>query len=1018
MRIPLTTPNHVRLITACYPPPLTAAPDYRPNPQDLSKLTYYASNRPGKLHKLASELETRARTEARRAAGGYVKSRALLLVTLEILKAMTAECRRDLNLFSRAVIAAVEASIFSLPTDLEVTARAASVFTAWTTYTDGTLIGVDENITKSYITILQRFAELSVFEGKGDVEVKNRTRLVGIAALTGAIGSDALYTSSSQFESQVGRIAPALVRNLYEAGVVVLREQVASMQSSGNTHASPYLSEFQPQRPLAERRAPSIHIHIDGENGPSDSDVVDATLRALRALLSHANAIQVAYVYQACFDTLDSINSWAQVDFCTWFAQKTTAWTQYHYRYVVPTRLVERLLNTGDLPATIPLQISLIRMLTSVFTSPTPLVNLSTSDVVSNLVALILRRVAINPNDALLPQLVECVASLGTHVYYADQIQDLVEELASRLVGIQINGISGRGSVGDEKGRTEGIKCLLAAMVGLIQTADKSVHGPSHATRSRDGRPSTDDGHRKLDQSVVVDEARSERTAASTAQGRRNKVSPEIWQEILALLCESDYSVRANSARALVFFLQNEAPKEEGASEGDAEMFKRAGNHPMRTRTLSTDSSSRFLNALHASAYTLAVSPSLGLSSHEPSGDSSHTSSSQGVNILPSSQPSVEGSHDRGTGSQENGGATQQRPRTASMPRPRKVARALTRLDHCTLTHMSSTAPAPATTHDYAYLLNILTAVHETFPTRAILTGVPMLFALDTAASRKVDEEDTDSGNVRRRAVRELLCRVWAVIGKVWECDVLHESAQKALFGLSPILPNVPLAPVVVLDEDEEASQHSRASSGVPYLDVSFSQEQVLMDPKMIISVLAANNQIQLATGLDQANLKKRLAKEWNTEIALKESVERLSTHEHLGGPSMPSLLKFSPALMNIDNMSLQSLIRTNKGVGIGDLREALEGRPSSSTSALVGAASIFTAESSIHPHQSGPNRSPGGASQKKRLHGRPGEVRDVLNQLGVGKLNSSGLLRAPFSERKTSIRSSTASALAPPYQT
>jgi len=225
---------------------------------------------------------------------------------------------------------------------------------------------------------------------------------------------------------------------------------------------------------------------------------------------------------------------------------------------------------------------------------------------------------------------------------------------------------------------------------------------------------------------------------------------------------------------------------------------------------------------------------------------------------------------------------------------------------------------------------------------------------------------------------------------------------------------------VVVLDEDEDASHHSRASSGVPYLDVSFSQEQVLMDPKMIISVLAANHQIQLATGLDQASLKKRLAMEWNTEIALKESVERLSTHEHLGGPSMPSLLKFSPALMNIDNMSLQSLIRTNKGVGIGDLREALEGRPSSSTSALVGAASIFTAESSIHPHQGGPTRSPGGTPQsKKRLHGRPGEVRDVLNQLGVGKLNSSGLLRAPFSDRSTSISAaSTASALAPPYQT
>jgi hypothetical protein len=48
-------------------------------------------------------------------------------------------------------------------------------FTAWTTFTDGTLIGVDESLTTSYLATLAMFASLSVTQGvKGDGEVRNR----------------------------------------------------------------------------------------------------------------------------------------------------------------------------------------------------------------------------------------------------------------------------------------------------------------------------------------------------------------------------------------------------------------------------------------------------------------------------------------------------------------------------------------------------------------------------------------------------------------------------------------------------------------------------------------------------------------------------------------------------------------------------------------------------------------------------------------------------------------------------
>jgi hypothetical protein len=186
----------------------------------------------------------------------------------------------------------------------------------------------------------------------------------------------------------------------------------------------PYLAEFR-TRPAIERRAASIHVHIDGDKGPSTADVSNASLRALFSLLDHANGAQIGYIMHSSFDTLDESQGWTSVEHCCWFAQKMAEWSQYQYRYAVPTWLVERLQQSQETTAASPWRGALTAMVTAIFNSPTPLVNLSTSDILSNLVTLLLRRVAADPTDALLPPLVECISSLGRHVYYSDQIQDL-----------------------------------------------------------------------------------------------------------------------------------------------------------------------------------------------------------------------------------------------------------------------------------------------------------------------------------------------------------------------------------------------------------------------------------------------------------------------------------------------------------------------------------------------------------------------------------------------------------------
>jgi hypothetical protein len=78
--------EEARLLNDCYPPSkqlvpvsnedLKASQDaYKPLSQELSRLTYYASNKPGKLNRLGKELELRVAGESRKALTGNVKSR-------------------------------------------------------------------------------------------------------------------------------------------------------------------------------------------------------------------------------------------------------------------------------------------------------------------------------------------------------------------------------------------------------------------------------------------------------------------------------------------------------------------------------------------------------------------------------------------------------------------------------------------------------------------------------------------------------------------------------------------------------------------------------------------------------------------------------------------------------------------------------------------------------------------------------------------------------------------------------
>ncbi|KAG1815553.1 uncharacterized protein BJ212DRAFT_1357221 [Suillus subaureus] len=978
----LFTPNHVSLIAACYPSSSALAssgPEYRPNAQELSKLTYYAANRPGKINKLGSELEKRVKAGCHKAQYGNTRARASLLITLSVLRALAVECRRDISLLSPALVACLKVTLDSLSSDLEVVARAASVFTAWCTFTDGHVIEADSNLARDYLAVLRRFAQLSTADVKSvDHELRNRTRLVGLAALTGAVNSEALYCSSNQYEPQVSTISRALLFHVMNAELSVLDECAEAIKSNAT---SIYLAEFR-SRPVIERRAASIHAHVDGESGPSSSDVLNTSLRALQHMIQHSNGAQMGLLMQATFEGLGDLKVWEKLDQSRWLAQKACEWAQYQYRYAVPTRLVEQLLLIQDSSICTAQHRALATMVPAVFTSPVPLVNLSTSDIISNLITLVLRRVSIDPQDALLPSLVECISSLGAHIYYSDQIQDLASELVSRLVTIEMQGVTGRDKEPGDRRRSQAIRCLLAGLLGLMRAADGS-QVVSDDKNIPQNIPSP---------SIAQNNDPLQRPPSHLS--RRTRVSGEVWYETLSLLCDGDYSVRSDYAHTLVDYLRKEIPKrgdttDENGVRRSRPLVEGSPTHQAHSIgiLLYGDSATRSLHATHAYLFILATTSSLGISFNSTPSPAHSTSGD-----IPSIGVTAPTQNDSGPvngHSTDPQGSSPARRSPGLLARTRKSSNAQRLLESVP---EKVSAAASASLSDYALILYVLSAIHEEVPTRGLLVGLPMLMALH--GTTEVEDGTNEASKQRVKAIQELLARVWLVLGRVWECTELVDLAEKALSTMeaAPTLPSLPeFIPGVLRPAQREVSFPPMGAEEAvgPWSNVNAEEA---------LAILVSSKSVQEATGLDRQALLRRCSAKWTVDMAFRDAADRPSNHRMMEGGS--PLLKLSPALMAIENLSLQSLTRSVRGVGVTDLRDALEGRAGASNPALVRRPSVSTLECSpsldLRSSPLGLTRSRS-RPKKRAVTSSAGEVRDVLNRLGIGKQNGSSLLKASF---------------------
>ena len=607
--------------------------------------------------------------------------------------------------------------------------------------------------------------------------------------------------------------------------------QTESARIEVDTSPSPFFSEFSTRRPARTERAPSLSAHVPGEQGPSDTDVLSAALRSLAALIRNCQVAQATHVLDAICSYLDTIQ-WQDVERSCWLAERLAALMSLQYRFVIPTRLVEILAEMPDGPLNVK-HTTLVAMITAILSSPTSLVGLAVVDLTNNFISLIARRIRIDPKDALLPALVQCTSSLGTHIYYADQINDIVEEVAVRMSELDPA----------DKARPEILRVLIHCIMGLMLTAIRADAMETKATAHPE-TPSTD----ALASPEKEPKAKGKAPASAELHprtGRRNLISPQVWQETLPLLCESTYAVRSAYSRALIMFLKNELPREQkpvpGEVNGDAIKTRPGRPEEMVVK--------RFCNALNAALYTLAMSSCLGTGAPnddspsaspmdntaeakdspeqsvapgtegetkavaEPATSSlpapiavprTETKSDKGVSFnlqepTPSSTPQGSSSPGRGTptkSSIKEGRSTPPHKPSGGTTPPRKrlnrrVSLPLNRLNSMLVIESFDNVATP---FDFTSISQILTALHDAVPSAALLTSVPMLLALDRDASSELVRRPGDGRQgawvlERKRSIREVVGFMWRSIGRRWGVEPITTYADKVSVRLSILAP-------------------------------------------------------------------------------------------------------------------------------------------------------------------------------------------------------------------------------------
>ncbi|KAK9762038.1 plasma membrane localization protein [Basidiobolus ranarum] len=385
--------KHAKLIENCYP---TITGETSPKSSETSYLLFYASSRPAKLLKVANYLEKRMVNDT------YKKRKLDIKVTLAIMNSLLTTCTKDINLFAKGVLKSISLVLDS--GDHEIMWEACRTFGEFCIFYDGSALGVDKELTILLDSLVIRFCS---FCDASDAETQEnvlKMKLLGLKAIGPLMSSELIKTTHAR--DYFDCIIPSLLVNI--------------KQLEANNSCETQIDE------TSEVEADLHTVTVDALNL--------IALKYFKDLIRTCGAANLHIVTELAFKFLDDFNMWHRECYDISLVHFLITEMEPSYRHIVINEILRRL-NTcagGELDQK---KVMLASMLASVLTNRTITVGISVLEILNALINHYIKSF----NDTsqgiqgFRESLLEAVGGLATHVYYPDQINDILSFIVNKL---------------------------------------------------------------------------------------------------------------------------------------------------------------------------------------------------------------------------------------------------------------------------------------------------------------------------------------------------------------------------------------------------------------------------------------------------------------------------------------------------------------------------------------------------------------------------------------------------------
>ncbi|KAL7926713.1 hypothetical protein ACQKWADRAFT_309518 [Trichoderma austrokoningii] len=656
-------PKHQVLVLKCYPRTTKGAVDVKPNSSELSYLLYYATSRRSKIQKIGAFLEKKTASDVWRMRIGNVQ------VTLGILAALVEKSPKDAVLIAPCILKILELILRS--SDITMIESSLPTWEAFCEHHDASSLFADQAYLSHYVSVVRSYAQLAsaqhiAKQGAASRPVQMRWRNAGLGAIKCMAISDALSSVSGR---QIDVIVPMILENLWtqdgtlldilldrvEAEEKVDTEKLLRRRTSVATVQAP--DSGGDANPLAiSGTANDVDKMAEEDTGvlamqclksifvvPSRLQIHSGTAALLRFILDRVKQGEKVITSSDAENGYDQ--GWA-IDIFSVIAR----WAPVQDRYVILVMALDMLTHTPMRDDNLDEHIALTAMVESLLRSDINLIGLSVMDVLFGLIKQIKKLFALSnigsraetPSEtvatdsdvdqspqrvkrrALLGRLEQCIGDLASHIYYADQVSDMIAAMVGRLKPSRSSSApstpQGEKTEGNEQSSSN------ASPPSATATADLAEGQPS--LNSADVYFSYTSGRISALRivKIILHVANPKVRISTNADLGRSRVPAQVWEGTQWLLRDPSGLVRRAYVDALLTWLDLETTPADLLARDEAlephkstaaGILAAAKNAPNGTRRLVSSASnkdrqprtrrSQFLAQLHLAIYDNAL---------------------------------------------------------------------------------------------------------------------------------------------------------------------------------------------------------------------------------------------------------------------------------------------------------------------------------------------------------------------------------------------------------------------------